>query len=377
MYRCWHMLDKIKIWQKWVEIISPTVLTVNMDVDISHDDVFMWWQSSRFHETVKLLIEFTFASAWRLVDDVYYKLTWPNLWWWYVQKCLVNQFDKACNQCHSSQRQQLLLLSCFYTECGEAGNLQELPHPPGLVCLMALARSQWHQWCRGHFTKQKKSLYKKIMFLCERACDIQALMFLTDGPGFKLMSPERIKMMDHHGLIFLKQCVTWRQWACGAMEAVLQPSRADSRLGWITFGGDNLFSLVGAVGRAIQRMAKKIHKVQCMTMKIEFRKRYTCLSYVQTCLSQQNQKQKLIHYETVKDEWICMGCMSLKINSNKMKQVQTSFYVGIKMFKIENIKPCTLSTIFCFVIFATVETWIRLKLWFQEKFWSHSLLLEN
>ena len=58
------------------------------------------------------------------------------------------------------------------------------------------------------FHQTKKSLYKKIMFLCERACNIQALMFLTDGPGFKLMSPERIKMMDHHGLIFLKQCVT-------------------------------------------------------------------------------------------------------------------------------------------------------------------------
>ena len=35
----------------------------------------------------------------------------------------------------------------------------------------------------------------------------QALITLTNGPGFKLMSLERIRMMDHQGLAFLKQCV--------------------------------------------------------------------------------------------------------------------------------------------------------------------------
>ena len=42
----------------------------------------------------------------------------------------------------------------------------------------------------------------------DQAFNKQALIFWTDEPGFKLMSPERIRMMDHQGLTFLKQCVT-------------------------------------------------------------------------------------------------------------------------------------------------------------------------
>ena len=47
-----------------------------------------------------------------------------------------------------------------------------------------------------------------VLLRNDRAFSKQALIFRTDGPGFKLMSPERIRMMDHQGLTFLKQCVT-------------------------------------------------------------------------------------------------------------------------------------------------------------------------
>ena len=55
---------------------------------------------------------------------------------------------------------------------------------------------------------ETKSLKADILFHNDRAFSRQALIFLTDGPWFKLMSLERIKMMDHQGLTFLKQCVT-------------------------------------------------------------------------------------------------------------------------------------------------------------------------
>ena len=53
-----------------------------------------------------------------------------------------------------------------------------------------------------------KSLKTNVLLRNDRAFSRQALIFLTDGPGFKLMSPERIRMMDQQGLTFLKQCVT-------------------------------------------------------------------------------------------------------------------------------------------------------------------------
>ena len=53
-----------------------------------------------------------------------------------------------------------------------------------------------------------KSLKADVLLCIDRAFRRQALIFLTDGPRFKLMSPERIRMMDHQGLTFLKQCVT-------------------------------------------------------------------------------------------------------------------------------------------------------------------------
>ena len=55
---------------------------------------------------------------------------------------------------------------------------------------------------------ETKSLKADILFHNDRALSRQALIFVTDGPEFKLMSPERIKRMDHQGLTFLKQCIT-------------------------------------------------------------------------------------------------------------------------------------------------------------------------
>ena len=52
-----------------------------------------------------------------------------------------------------------------------------------------------------------KLLKADILFHNEQALSRQALIFQTNGPGFKLMSPERIKMLDHQGLTFLKQCI--------------------------------------------------------------------------------------------------------------------------------------------------------------------------
>ena len=46
----------------------------------------------------------------------------------------------------------------------------------------------------------EKSLKTDILLCNDRAFSRQALIFQTDGPGFKLMSPKRIKMMDHQGL---------------------------------------------------------------------------------------------------------------------------------------------------------------------------------
>ena len=56
--------------------------------------------------------------------------------------------------------------------------------------------------------EETKSPKADVLLCNDWAFSRQALKFLTDGPGFKLMSPERIKMMDHQGLTFLKQCVT-------------------------------------------------------------------------------------------------------------------------------------------------------------------------
>ena len=55
---------------------------------------------------------------------------------------------------------------------------------------------------------ETKSLKADVLLGNDRAFSRQALIFLADGPGFKLMSPERIRMMDHQGLTFLKQCIT-------------------------------------------------------------------------------------------------------------------------------------------------------------------------
>ena len=55
---------------------------------------------------------------------------------------------------------------------------------------------------------ETNSLKADVLLRNDQAFSKQALIFWTDGPGFKLMSPERIRMMDHQGLIFLKQCVT-------------------------------------------------------------------------------------------------------------------------------------------------------------------------
>ena len=88
---------------------------------------------------------------------------------------------------------------------GEAGNLQELPHP---TCVSdGLNQVSVTPMMSRSFDKTK-SLKADILFRNDRALSRQALIFLTNEPGFKLMSPERIKMMDHQGLTFLKQCVT-------------------------------------------------------------------------------------------------------------------------------------------------------------------------
>ena len=55
---------------------------------------------------------------------------------------------------------------------------------------------------------ETKSLKDDILLRNDQAFSRQALIFLTDGPEFKLMSPERIKMTDQQGLTFLKQCIT-------------------------------------------------------------------------------------------------------------------------------------------------------------------------
>ena len=52
------------------------------------------------------------------------------------------------------------------------------------------------------------SLKANVLLCNDRAFSKQALIFRTDGPGFKLMPLERIRMMDHQGLTFLTQCVT-------------------------------------------------------------------------------------------------------------------------------------------------------------------------
>ena len=44
---------------------------------------------------------------------------------------------------------------------------------------------------------ETKSLKADVLLRNDRAFSRLALIFLTDGPGFKLMSPERIKMMNH------------------------------------------------------------------------------------------------------------------------------------------------------------------------------------
>ena len=46
---------------------------------------------------------------------------------------------------------------------------------------------------------ETNSLKDDVLLRKDRAFSRQALIFLTDGPGFKLMSPERIRMMDHQG----------------------------------------------------------------------------------------------------------------------------------------------------------------------------------
>ena len=43
-----------------------------------------------------------------------------------------------------------------------------------------------------------KSLKANVLLCNDRAFSRQALIFLTDGPRFKLMSPEIIRVMDHH-----------------------------------------------------------------------------------------------------------------------------------------------------------------------------------
>ena len=53
---------------------------------------------------------------------------------------------------------------------------------------------------------ETKSLKADILFHSDLAFSRQALIFLIDGPWIKLMSPERIKMMDNQGLSFLKVC---------------------------------------------------------------------------------------------------------------------------------------------------------------------------
>ena len=46
---------------------------------------------------------------------------------------------------------------------------------------------------------------KANVLLCNvQAFRRQVFIFLTDGPGFKLLLPERIGLMDHQGLTFLK-----------------------------------------------------------------------------------------------------------------------------------------------------------------------------
>ena len=50
---------------------------------------------------------------------------------------------------------------------------------------------------------ETKSLKANVLLRNDRAFSKQALIFLTDGPGFKLMSPERTRMMDHQGLTYL------------------------------------------------------------------------------------------------------------------------------------------------------------------------------
>ena len=69
----------------------------------------------------------------------------------------------------------------------KAGNLQELPHPLGLVCLMVLTQVSVTPMMSGLFD-ETKSLKVNIFFFNDQAFNRQVLMFLTDGPRFKLMS---------------------------------------------------------------------------------------------------------------------------------------------------------------------------------------------
>ena len=55
---------------------------------------------------------------------------------------------------------------------------------------------------------ETNSLKADVLQRNDRASSKQALIFWINSPGFKLMSLERIRMMDHQGLTLLKQCVT-------------------------------------------------------------------------------------------------------------------------------------------------------------------------
>ena len=108
--------------------------------------------------------------------------------------------------------------------------------------------------CRGYLILLLKA---DILFRNDWAFSRQDLIFLTYGPGFKLMSPERIKMMDYQGLTFLKQCVTWQQSSCSVTKAMLQLSKEDSKHWVNNYWWWQLFWLVGAVDGAVKRMEKQ------------------------------------------------------------------------------------------------------------------------
>ena len=115
-----------------------------------------------------------------------------------------------------------------------------------------------------------KLLKDAILFFMDLTFIRHTLRFSVNGPGLRLISPERIRTRDVQGFIFLKEAVILRQWPWYAMKAMLQLFS----VGWkkasiLKSVGCVVLAVEFSQARAASRVMTKHRNCKCMVNKKE------------------------------------------------------------------------------------------------------------